>query len=175
LITPFPAEKFLDAFRVANEAAKNTIATVIEPYIDGIEARLNALDDIRALILTYVETMNEFLTGKSLEFSLQAGATIRGYRGAPLDPALLSSGEKQLILLLSNTILARDATGIFLIDEPELSLNVKWQRTLIDALLRCSEGSSIQYILASHSLELITQHKRNAVQLISSDPVNDHA
>ena len=89
----------------------------------------------------------------------------------------LSSGEKQLILLLSNTILARDQSGIFIIDEPELSLNVKWQRTLVGALLRCAEGSRIQYLLASHSLELITLHKDNAIRLlppeVSAD--GDHA
>jgi predicted ATP-binding protein involved in virulence len=79
-----------------------------------------------------------------------------------------SSGERQLVLLLSNTILARDTAGIFLIDEPELSLNVKWQRNLVSALLRCSEGSRIQYVLASHTLELITQHKRDAIRLQST-------
>jgi ABC-type cobalamin/Fe3+-siderophores transport system ATPase subunit len=175
LITPFPAEKFLNAFVRANEAAKRTIATVVEPYVDGIEARLAALDGIRNIILTYVETTNEFLTGKELQFSLQSGVTIQGYRRTPLDPTMLSSGEKQLFLLLSNTILARDSMGIFLIDEPELSLNVKWQRGLINALLRCSQGSSIQYILASHSLELITQHKEHTVRLVQEKEAPDNA
>lgn len=92
--------------------------------------------------------------------------------GSRLDPNLLSSGEKQLLLLLSNTILARETAAIFLIDEPELSLNVKWQRSLVDAILKCAEGSKIQFLLASHSLELITQHRRNAVRLI---PVNGAA
>jgi energy-coupling factor transporter ATP-binding protein EcfA2 len=172
LITPFPAGKFLDLFINANASAKRSIATVVEPYVDGIEARLNALDQIRNLIRTYVETTNEFLSNKALNFSLQAGAVVFGHSGARLDPNLLSSGEKQLVLLLSNTILAREAAGIFLIDEPELSLNVKWQRALIEALLRCSEGSNIQYILASHSLELITQHKGNAIRLISDAAVS---
>ncbi len=165
LITPFPADKFLNAFLTANDPAKRTIATVIEPYVDGLEARLAALDGIRNIILTYVETINDFLTGKEIEFSLQSGVTIRGYRKTALDPSMLSSGEKQLFLLLTNTILARDSVGIFLIDEPELSLNVKWQRRLISALLRCSQGSTIQYFLASHSLELITQHRSSAVRL----------
>jgi predicted ATP-binding protein involved in virulence len=102
-----------------------------------------------------------------IEFSLREGVAIRGIGRETLDPNWLSSGEKQLILLLSNTILARDSAGIFLIDEPELSLNVKWQRRLVEALLRCAHGANIQYILASHSLELITQHRQNAVQLIA--------
>jgi len=171
LITPFPAKKFIELFCSAQTATKYTIGTIIEPYINGIEARLNALDQVRDLIRTYVETINEFLSGKTIDFSLQLGVLVAGREGGKLDPNLLSSGEKQLILLLSNTILARESAAIFLIDEPELSLNIKWQRSLVEALLRCSEGSKIQFVLASHSLELITQHRRNAVQLISASGI----
>ncbi len=168
LITPFPAKKFIELFNLAQSATKRTIGTIVEPYINGIEARLNALDQVRDLIRTYVETINEFLSAKRIDFSLQSGVFVSGRLGGKLDPDLLSSGEKQLILLLSNTVLARESAAIFLIDEPELSLNVKWQRSLIEALLKCSEGSKVQFLLASHSLELITQHRRNAVQLISA-------
>ena len=168
LLASFPASEFITTIREAGSAARNTITTVLEPYVDGMEARLNALKAVRDLIATYVDTTNSFLTNKSLSFTLGDGVVIRGYGGDILSPALLSSGEKQLILLLSNTILARDSGGIFIIDEPELSLNVKWQRRLVDALLQCSQGANIQYILASHSLELITLHRANTVELVSS-------
>jgi predicted ATPase len=169
LIAPFPADKFLNAFSEARGAARGTIATVLEPYINGIEARLNALEEIRSVVTTYVESTNSFLTTKSLSFTLQEGAVIRGFRDNLLSPNLLSSGEKQLILLLSNTILVREEATIFLIDEPELSLNVKWQRQLIDALLQCATGAHIQYLLASHSIELITQYRHNATRLMSEE------
>ena len=168
LLASFPASEFITTIREAGSAARNTITTVLRPYVDGMEARLNALKAVRDLIATYVDTTNSFLTNKSLSFTLGDGVVIRGYGGDILSPALLSSGEKQLILLLSNTILARDSGGIFIIDEPELSLNVKWQRRLVDALLQCSQGANIQYILASHSLELITLHRANTVELVSS-------
>jgi ABC-type ATPase involved in cell division len=167
LITPFPAKKFIELFNLAQPATRHTIGTIIEPYINGLEARLNALDLVRDLIRTYVETINEFLAGKSIDFSLPSGVFVAARHGK-LDPDLLSSGEKQLILLLSNTVLARESAAIFLIDEPELSLNIKWQRSLVEALLKCSEGSKVQFLLASHSLELITQQRRNAIQLISA-------
>lgn len=169
LISPFPAEKFLAELVSAKRTARSTIATVLEPFVDGLEARLKALEQIRAVIANYVETTNSFLTGKMIEFTLQSGVTIFGYDKVPLKPEMLSSGERQLILLLSNTVLARDAASIFLIDEPELSLNVKWQRRLIDALLKCAQGSNVQYVLATHSLELIAQHRSNAVHLIARD------
>ena len=167
LIAPFPGERFMEVFNYASDEAKRPIATVLEPYVDGIEARLTALEELKEIVTTYVEITKSFLSKKEIAFTLREGVMIRGVGKATLDPNWLSSGEKQLVLLLSNTILARDSAGIFLIDEPELSLNIKWQRRLVEALLRSAHGANIQYVLASHSLELITQHRGNAVRLLS--------
>jgi energy-coupling factor transporter ATP-binding protein EcfA2 len=174
LIPSFPAERFVSNFNSANSSAKTTIETVLGPYVDGIEARLKALESIRDLITNYVETINSFLSAKFIGFTLEGGIVIRGFGGGLLDPSVLSSGEKQLFMLLSNTILARDSAGIFIIDEPELSLNVKWQRRLVDALLGCARGAKVQFILASHSLELITLHRANGFNLVLPETSVSH-
>ena len=88
LIAPFPADKFANIIASADPSARNTIATVLEPYVDSIEARLTALKPVRDLLATYVKTTNSFLTAKSVEFTLEGGAVIRGYRGPVLDSAL---------------------------------------------------------------------------------------
>jgi len=172
LIPVFPAEKFLDILSNVTPQAKKTITKILEPYIDSIEERLNALDSIRAILTIFIETLNSLLFPKTIGFTLKSGIVIRDYSGSEIAASLLSSGEKQLLLLFSNTILFRDTTGIFLIDEPELSLNVKWQRSLVDALLACA-GDSVQFIMASHSLELITLHKSKAVRLFSRGKINN--
>ena len=169
LIPTFPASSFIEILSAASKSEVGTIRRVLEPYIEGMEARVNALRDLYDIINTYVTTLNSFLTRKNVDFNIRDGLTINSVWSEPLDPGVLSSGERQLLLLLSNTILARGRSSIFIIDEPELSLNVKWQRDLVDALLRCSHGGGIQYILASHSLELITQYKSRTVRLISND------
>jgi predicted ATPase len=54
---------------------------------------------------------------------------------------LLSSGEKQIISMLSEVFLDPDNNFIFLIDEPELSLSIFWQKMLIPDIMksgRCS-------------------------------------
>lgn len=43
----------------------------------------------------------------------------------------LSSGEKQIVSLFSNLYLAKDENFLILIDEPELSLSVPWQRRFL--------------------------------------------
>ncbi len=79
----------------------------------------------------------------------------------------LSSGEKHLLTLLCNAMATRDVASLFIIDEPELSLNITWQRSLVDALLECIEGSRGQFLMASHSTELFAQHRRAVVRLES--------
>jgi len=85
----------------------------------------------------------------------------------------LSSGEQQLLLLFCNTLVSRARPSIFIIDEPEISLNVKWQRKLVQNLLDVSQGGNTQFIFASHSIELLTQHRDKVVPvkpLLSAQP-----
>lgn len=51
-----------------------------------------------------------------------------------IEPEQLSSGEKQLLLILLKVFLKEDKPFILLMDEPELSLHIEWQRQLIEAI-----------------------------------------
>jgi predicted ATP-binding protein involved in virulence len=44
----------------------------------------------------------------------------------------LSSGEKQIVSLFSHLYLTNKHDYLVLIDEPELSLSVKWQKTFLE-------------------------------------------
>jgi predicted ATP-dependent endonuclease of OLD family len=114
----------------------------------------------------FVRNLNKFFAGsKVAHFNLRAGFTIKSGIGDPLELDMLSSGEKQLLLLLCNTLASRDRASILIIDEPEISLNIKWQRRLIKALLDCIKGSNVQLIFATHSIELLAQHRHQVVKL----------
>ena len=52
-----------------------------------------------------------------------------------------------------------------MIDEPEISLNIKWQRIIINSLLDITNEANIQFIFASHSLEIISQHRNRVAKL----------
>jgi energy-coupling factor transporter ATP-binding protein EcfA2 len=166
LSTELPADEFnvtLQDPKAAQQAL--LLDQILRPFVDGVRLRLDALDSIRDTISTFIETINAFYQGKIISFHLREGVTIRMPMGGSLHPNLLSSGEKQLLLLLCNVLAAGDEASIFIIDEPELSLNVKWQRKLVDALLECTKKSQTQFVLATHSLELLTQHQHNVLRL----------
>ncbi|HEY3295042.1 MAG TPA: AAA family ATPase [bacterium] len=80
---------------------------------------------------------------------------------AAADPATieigdLSSGEKQLMVLLAETLLQEEVPFIFLADEPELSLHIRWQEQILDAIHRLNP--SAQIIVATHAPEITSQH-----------------
>jgi predicted ATPase len=153
------------------EASKKAIvARVFEPYISSISARLDALASTQEAIENFVRTINEFYSGKRASFDLKHGFQIMQPSGRRLPLRALSSGEKQLLLLFCNTVRARAQATIFIIDEPELSLNVKWQRQLLDALLTIVKGSSVQFVIATHSIELLAT-QRSAVVQLSNSPI----
>jgi energy-coupling factor transporter ATP-binding protein EcfA2 len=171
LTSQLDAEPIVNAAHAASPATRRIIASVLGPYVDGIRARLNALETVQRLLDTFVENVNSFLKNKRAAFDPRSGLRFFSRNNELLAPGMLSSGERQLLLLLCNTVLARDDATIFLVDEPEISLNVKWQRTLLDALLRLTTDSPVQFVIATHSLELLTRHKSAVRQLIDQSSV----
>jgi predicted ATPase len=63
----------------------------------------------------------------------------------------LSSGEKQLLRLLIQTLDTEECS--LLIDEPELSMHIDWQRELVAAMH--SLNPRMQLIVATHSPEIM--------------------
>jgi predicted ATP-binding protein involved in virulence len=72
----------------------------------------------------------------------------------------LSSGEKQIIIMIAHLIFEEDQkpSGIFIIDEPELSLHIAWQEIFVDSIMEASPKT--QFILATHSPSIISKVKR---------------
>ena len=78
----------------------------------------------------------------------------------------LSSGEKQIITFFAYLIFGLPNTNqsIFIVDEPELSLHLNWQRKFVDSIM--SINKSVQLIFATHSPEMIGRHRNKAVKLM---------
>lgn len=61
----------------------------------------------------------------------------------------LSSGEKQMLLILTTVFLQEEKPNILLMDEPEISLHISWQDRLIGTIRQLNPNC--QLILATHS------------------------
>ncbi|MBQ3781346.1 MAG: ATP-binding protein [Bacteroidaceae bacterium] len=73
--------------------------------------------------------------------------------GEVLTPYQLSSGEKQLLVILLTVLVENGEPYALLMDEPEISLHIEWQQRLIDLIRRLNPH--VQIILSTHSPALI--------------------
>lgn len=82
-----------------------------------------------------------------------------------IDLQKLSSGEKQILTLFTFLIFNTKETsgGIFIIDEPELSLHIDWQEKISDSLDGVSRLN--QYIIATHSPEVIGNYGERCIEI----------
>jgi predicted ATP-dependent endonuclease of OLD family len=65
----------------------------------------------------------------------------------------LSSGEKQFLVILLTVLVQDNNPAILLMDEPEISLHMKWQRNLITYIRELNPN--VQLIIATHSPDII--------------------
>lgn len=170
LISKTEYSQITGSLEAVSDSKKEIIYNVIEPFIRGIKAKLDAQEKLQILLSTFINELNDYFTNKEISYSLATGFRIKLKRTEnKIDFRNLSSGEKQLILLFTNTILASSQATIFIIDEPEISLNVKWQRKLLNTLLSFSPDEGVQFFIATHSIELLTSRKDDVMKLENID------
>jgi predicted ATP-dependent endonuclease of OLD family len=76
----------------------------------------------------------------------------------------LSSGERQILILLTFMAFSTEEDPVFIVDEPELSLHPQWQRDFV-ARAKAVAPRSAQFVYATHSPELVAHHRAACVEL----------
>ena len=103
----------------------------------------------------FTKLINNFLQDKKIrgvddKFRVRIEAT----NGQQFGLEALSSGEKQIVLLLGEIQRRLRPGGLLLIDEPEIHLHPRWQRLLVRALTDLCVDYDAQMILTTHSKEI---------------------
>lgn len=104
---------------------------------------------IKAGIDNFCAIVNDLFkdTEKRIEIEGNKFNIIADNQILPIDA--LSSGEKQILLILLRVFLLDGKSGYVLIDEPENSLDISWQFELIDILVKLNPNA--QYFITTHS------------------------
>lgn len=107
-------------------------------------------DDKIAEIIKLTESdVDEGSGGIPAKFSLAVVRQDSGNRIVPLEK--LSSGEQQLITLIAKLCAYAEPGWVMLIDEPEISLHVSWQRAIPPMLAEISKELQCSMVVATHS------------------------
>ena len=99
----------------------------------------------------FVSTCNKYFNDKEFIYN-PSDLTIKIYmKDGKNTVALtdLSSGEKQIVSLFSKLYIESDKKSIVIIDEPELSLSIRWQQMLLPDIMRSENCNFL--ITVTHS------------------------
>ena len=119
-------------------------------------------------IRNYTEIVGLFIKDKTIEFN-EAGEPMIFLRKQgvkerrQLSLTSLSSGEKQLLILLTESLLQQKQPYVFIADEPELSLHIEWQRNLISSIRRLNPQAQI--IFATHAPEIAGNYSNRLINM----------
>jgi predicted ATP-binding protein involved in virulence len=131
---------------------------VLAIYVEDAEKKLSVFDDLSRRIELFQEIINSRFLFKRLSISRSKGLVFTTSAGNPLPLNALSSGEQQEVILLYELLFRLKPNSLVLIDEPEISLHVAWQKKFLEDLTKITELASFDVLIATHSPQII--HKR---------------
>ncbi len=131
--------------------------------IDYIVDEWNKLLKIRDNIFeprdTYLSIINKMMQRKKFTINDQNELQVITQSGKNLPIQKLSSGEKQLLIVLGEALMQEKKCWVYIADEPELSLHVRWQESLVGNLR--SINPNAQILFATHSPDVVSHFDAN--------------
>jgi hypothetical protein len=120
------------------------------------------INNIYEQINLFIATLRDFIPDKI--FSLISGDLfVKHLNDEDIPVDKLSSGEKQLLILLIETLMQRGRPFVYLTDEPELSLHIEWQRKILPAIKKLNPQAQI--IAATHSPEVASKYRDSLIDM----------
>lgn len=136
--------QFEKAYRTNNQL--RSVVQHIENVEESLKRENAPQEQLRSLLNSLFSNHKQVVfDGKQIRILSEENTTI--------NLPLLSSGEKQLIVLALEALI----TGyhVLLIDEPELSMHVDWQRRLVSSLMTLNPN--MQLIMTTHSPDIMAE------------------
>ncbi|MDR1761967.1 MAG: AAA family ATPase [Bacteroidales bacterium] len=134
----------------------SSAAKVLTVYLNDSEEKLRVYDDLLNKIELFVNILNEKrFAFKSIVINGTQGFYFQLSNGQRLNLTDLSSGEQQEVVLLYELLFKTNPNTLILIDEPEISLHVMWQKAFIQDLQRIAKMKQISFLVSTHSPQII--------------------
>lgn len=125
-------------------------------YAIDTEEKLNALSSLSSSINLFRNLIDKNFNNKRIVFNKDYGFRfVATYSDSTILPQSLSSGEQHELVMFYDLIFNASENTLILIDEPELSLHIKWQLDYVDELLQIISATKFSAVLATHSPQII--------------------
>nr|WP_186811668.1 AAA family ATPase [Paenibacillus xylanexedens] len=151
----------------ANVVFKNEHAKALKIYFDDFDKKYKVYEDFINKLDIFTDIVNNRLSFKEIKISREFGiiVTDKEFKEKPIRLNQLSSGEKQEIVLFYELIFETTNDVLLLIDEPEISLHITWQKSFMNDLLKTVNYKKFKVIVATHSPQIINNHWDKQIDL----------
>lgn len=165
---PTKMSAYLQLVNIADSPsnAGRNYGNVLQIYRDKLFERKVERENALKSVNAFQDSVNVFLSTKSFCIGNRSSfrtklrersVFIEPEQGKPYGVMALSSGERQIVTMLFSATRSLFRGGCCLIDEPELSLHVDWQRIILKQIEGQHRGRQI--IACTHSPEIGADHE----------------
>ena len=152
------SNKLTDVDEVALSTLSESHPAVVLMYLKDMEQKLALFDSTEKKLEVFERYMNDRFLHKKFVASAETGFYFTmgdGENENDLPPTVLSSGEQHELILLYELIFETEDGDLILIDEPELSLHLSWQLTLLEDLRSTFGDMDVDVLVATHSPSIL--------------------
>ena len=158
----------MDNFKVT-ENVDEVKRAILSVNIQDIQKTLAIFDDLYPKFQKFIEILN----GRRLSFK-RIGLSEKGFiftndKGKVLNAHDLSSGEQHELVLLYLLLFRIPEDSLILIDEPEISLHITWQKAFLDDMKDIIKLRNFDIVVATHSPAIINGNWGLTIKLGGND------
>ncbi len=139
---------------------KENDARALKVYFSDFEKKYLQYEKLISCLDLFVDIVNSRFLFKQMQISADKGISILDNHGSEIPLLELSSGEKETLILFYKLIFEVPENSMLLIDEPEISLHIAWQRKFAEDLKTIVDRKAIKAVIATHSVQIINGNRR---------------
>jgi len=148
--------KIIDIQVVKPSKFRDEDAKALFVYVNDTLEKLSVFNELLEKLRLFEDLINNGkFSFKTLVIDRDQGFNFFSEDHTPIALSDLSSGEKQQVILTYELLFKTEKSSIVLIDEPELSLHVAWQKEFINNLRLIQSINGFTSIIATHSPSIV--------------------
>lgn len=160
-------QEYIEPFHVPYiDKNEDLFKDVLLVYVEDSNKKLEIYRDLTRRIKLFTDIINKRFLYKKIKIDKEKGFIINSTLEDKKIPLTgLSSGEQHELVLFYQLLFVTKSNSLLLLDEPEISLHISWQKEFLNDLKEVIELSDITVLLATHSPDIIGKFWHLTVQL----------
>ena len=153
-------------YTVIPDTIDDLTKAVLSVNIQDMKNKITIFDDLYNKLNLFIDILNNRrFSYKKISIDSKRGFVFIDINGKELYGADLSSGEQHEIVMLYELLFKVKENSLVLIDEPEISLHIIWQKNFLDDLAEIVKIRNFDILIATHSPSIINGNWDITVEL----------